>query len=212
LRVLSSRAVRAKRQSAIARERLRRHYRPDQVRILFIGESPPASGRFFYQADSGLYRAVRETFFRAFPSLRNPEFLASFCSLGCYLVDLCGEPVDHMTEQNRTDACRRGETRLAQEIRAIRPKVIVTLVRSIRSNAKRAQERAGWSGRHLELPYPGRWHRHRAKFRRLLVPFLRQTLGGSERLSRLRRELANVKLTKGRNMECHDFLGGLQDE
>lgn len=184
MRVLSSRGERAKGRGAIARERLRRHYRPDQVRILFIGESPPASGRFFYQADSGLYRAVREAFLRAFPSLKKTEFLASFCSLGCYLVDLCGEPVDNMMEQDRIDGCRRGETRLAQEIRAIRPKVIVTVVRSIRSNAKRAQERAGWSGRHLELPYPGRWHRHRAKFHRLLVPFLRQTIGGIGRLSR----------------------------
>ena len=161
---------------AIARERLRSHYRPDRVRILFVGESPPASGRFFYQADSGLYRAVRETFVLAFPSLKNAEFLHSFCTLGCYLVDLCGEPVDNMTWDARRHACRKGETRLAQKIRALRPQTVVTVVRSIRANVKRAQIRAGWSGPHLELPYPGRWHRHRTKFRRLLIPFLRQTL------------------------------------
>jgi len=172
------RLVKPKTGRAILREHLRKHYCPARVRILFVGESPPASGRFFYQADSGLYRAVRETFSRAFPSLPNTEFLDSFCSLGCYLVDLCGEPVDNMTELDRMDACRRGETRLAQTIRAIRPEAIVTLVRSIRLNVNCAQERAGWSGRHLELPYPGRWHCHRVKFRRLLVPFLRQTLGG----------------------------------
>jgi hypothetical protein len=85
--------------------------------------------------------------------------------------------VDHMTQFERRAACRSGEPRLAQQIRAIRPKATVTLVRSIRSNVKRAQEQARWSGRHLELPYPGRWYRHRAKFSRLLVPFLRQTLG-----------------------------------
>jgi hypothetical protein len=161
----------------IARERLRKHYRPDRVRILFVGESPPASGRFFYQADSGLYHAVKETFLRAFPSLGNAEFLDSFCSLGCYLVDLCGEPVDNMTEDARRRAWRRGETRLAQKIRTLRPQTIVTVVRSIRTNVGRARERAGGSGNHVVLPYPGRWHRHRTKFRRLLVPFLRQTLG-----------------------------------
>jgi hypothetical protein len=161
---------------AITRERLRKHYRPDHVRILFVGESPPASGRFFYQADSGLYRAVKETFLRAFPSLKNAEFLDSFCSLGCYLVDLCGEPVDSLIQDARRHACRRGEARLAQKIRTLRPQTIVTVVRSIRTNVSRAKERAGWSGHHLELPYPGRWHRHRSKFRRLLVPFLRQTL------------------------------------
>ena len=44
------------------RERLRQQFRPEAVRLLFIGESPPASGRFFYHGDSGLYRAIREVF------------------------------------------------------------------------------------------------------------------------------------------------------
>jgi len=160
---------------AVARERRRKRYRPDRVRILFVGESPPSSGRFFYQADSGLYRAVRETFIQAFPPLKNTGFLDSFCTLGCYLIDLCSEPVDKMTPKARRYSCRIGEKRLAQKIRALHPQTIVTVVRSIRANVRHAQERAGWSGRYLELPYPGRWHRHRVKFRKLLVPFLRQT-------------------------------------
>jgi hypothetical protein len=170
------RLVRLEARQSIARERLRNRYRPACIRILFVGESPPASGRFFYQADSGLYRAVRETFVQAFPLLKNTEFLDSFRALGCYLIDLCGEPVDKLTPTTRRYTCQIGEKRLAQKIRALRPQAIVTVVRSIRANVKRAQEDAGWTGRHLELPYPGRWHRHRAKFRRLLVRFLRQTL------------------------------------
>lgn len=158
-----------------SRERLRRRYRPDRVRILFVGESPPASGRFFYQADSGLYRSIRETFLAAFPPLRQTEFLDSFRSLGCYLVDLCGEPVDNMTRHARRCGCSAGEVRLARTIRALRPRIIITVVRSIRANLRRAQERAGWSGLRLELPYPGRWYRHRMQFRRQLVPLLRQT-------------------------------------
>jgi len=170
------RLVKPEARQAIARELLRKHYRPNRVQILFVGESPPSSGRFFYQADSGLYRAVRETFLLGFPFLRNTEFLDSFCSLGCYLVDLCGDPVDSMTRDGRKQACRMGESSLAEKIRRLRPQTIVTVVRSIRANVNRAEERAGWSGPHLELPYPGRWHRHRTKFRRLLVPFLRQAL------------------------------------
>ena len=162
---------------SIARERLRRRYRPDRVRILFVGESPPTSGRFFYRADSGLYRAVRDTFFTTFPHLQKTEFLDSFRSGGCYLVDLCGEPVDKMPRHARRCACSAGELRLARTIRALRPKIIVTVVRSIRVNVKHAQEQAGWSGLHLELPYPGRWYRHRIRFRQQLVPLLRKTLG-----------------------------------
>jgi hypothetical protein len=84
-----------------SREGLRRQYQPRRVRILFVGEAPPASGRFFYRADSGLYRAIRDTFVTAFPSLRssNAEFLEAFRAMGCYLVDLCGEPVDRLKPQ-----------------------------------------------------------------------------------------------------------------
>src|SRR6266576_3897174 len=108
-----------------ARERLRKRYLPDPVRILFVGESPPASGRFFYQADSGLYRAVRDTFATAFPLLRESEFLDFFRSLGCYLVDLCGQPVDRMTRNAREHACRAGEVHLARKIRELHPKIMI---------------------------------------------------------------------------------------
>ena len=162
--------------ASIARERLRRRYRPDRVRILFVGEAPPASGRFFYQEDSGLYRAVRDTFVSAFPSLRKAAFLESFRSLDCYLVDLCGEPVDHMNKQARQRVCLASESRLSRTLQQLRPKIIVTVVRSIGRNVRRAEDRANWSGVHLELPYPGRWLHHRVEFRRRLVPLLRQSV------------------------------------
>jgi hypothetical protein len=169
-------SVKLRGKNSSARERLRRRYLPDRVQILFVGESPPASGRFFYQQDSGLYRAVRDTFLAAFPHLRNEEFLDSFRALGCYLVDLCGEPVDKMNLRARRSACSAGEVCLARTIRKLRPKVIVTIVRSIRANVIRAQNEAHWCGLHLELPYPGRWHRYKIRFRRQLVPLLRKTL------------------------------------
>lgn len=158
------------------REHLRRRYRPDQVRILFVGEAPPVSGRFFYRSDSGLYRAVRDTFLEAFPSLPTNEFLEVFRDLGCYLVDLCGEPVDHLARSVRTNICGTGEVRLARTIRTLCPTVIVTLVRSIRASVRRAQQMADWTGLHLELPYPGRWKHLRIEFQRQLVPVLLKTL------------------------------------
>jgi hypothetical protein len=161
---------------AAARERLRRRYRPARVRMLFVGESPPASGRFFYQADSGLYRAVRQSFLSAFPDLKDADFLDSFRKLDCYLVDLCGSPVDRLTSNQRRLTCAQGETRLGAIIRRLNPEVIVTLVRSIRANVQRAQARAKWQGAHFELPYPGRWKTHRVAFERALRPVLRRRL------------------------------------
>lgn len=154
-------------------ESLRRRYQPDVVRVLFIGEAPPASGRFFYSGDSGLYRAVRDTFILAFPYLSKDGFLEAFRNLGCYLVDLCGRPVDHLSVDARRDICSAGEVRLTNTIRDLRPKVVVTLVRSIRFHVERALEAAHWSGLHLKLPYPGRWKRHRVEFQcRLISPLI----------------------------------------
>src|SRR6202789_3451182 len=106
--------------AAAARERLRGKYRPIKVRILFVGESPPASGRFFYHADSGLYRAIREAFVKAFPNLREADFLKLFRNLGCYLLDLCDRPVDHLQPRSRRKLCRAGEPRLAKSIATLR--------------------------------------------------------------------------------------------
>ena len=155
------------------RESLRRQYRPERVRILFVGEAPPVSGRFFYQRDSGLYRVLRDTFIAAFPALPKDEFLEAFRDFGCYLVDLCGQPVDHLSRGKRITICCAGEVRLARTIRTLRPIVIITLVRSIRASVIRAQMMVGWSGMHLELPYPGRWKHHRIQFQCQLEPVLK---------------------------------------
>jgi hypothetical protein len=169
------RSVVARSKTALSRERLRRRYRPARVRLLFVGEAPPASGRFFYQADSGLYRAVRDAFARVFPKVDESDFLASFRGLGCYLVDLCGRPVDHLSRKERKMACLGGEARLARTLKQLSPKIAITVVRSVGVNVKRSEARANWHGQHIELPYPGRWQRHRARFLRELTVVLRDS-------------------------------------
>ena len=159
-----------------AREDLRRSFRPKAVSILFVGEAPPASGRFFYRADSGLYRALRDTFIATFPDIQEEQFLPVFRDSGCYLVDLCSEPVDRMSRSDRSSACRAGEARLARQIADLQPGVVITVVQSIRENVKRAEEQAGWSGVHEELPYPGRWKHLRVQFEQKLSPVLRAVL------------------------------------
>lgn len=163
----------AMRRPGPANERLRRRYRPDRVRILFVGEAPPASGRFFYAGDSGLYRAVREAFEAAFPARRGSRFLDSFRARGCYLVDLCRDPVDRLAPPARRRARRDGEPRLVRFVRRTRPETVIVVVRSIAPNVRRVLAEAGFIGRRAELAYPGRWKRHREAFRRDLPPLLR---------------------------------------
>ena len=139
----------SEKKSMQARERLRRRYRPAGVRVLFVGEGPPASGRFFYQADSGLYRAVRDAFAGVFPVDGEQEFLELFRSLGCYLVDLCGRPVDRLPGNERLKACLDGEVRLAGILKRIRPEIVITVVRSIAANVRRC----GTAGRLVRDPH-----------------------------------------------------------
>jgi hypothetical protein len=159
------------------RERIRRRYRPAVVRLLFIGESPPASGRFFYQRDCGLYRAIRDAFRGIDPSITDEGFLTVFQSSGCYLIDTCNDPVDDLDLKSRRAACVASEASLSRRIGGLEPASIVTLLRSIQNNVRRAVELAGWSGPILEVPYPGRWARNREIFVEALAPQLRSLLG-----------------------------------
>jgi hypothetical protein len=141
--------------------------------VLFVGESLPASGRFFYQGDSGLYRAMRDAFLTAVPGMSNEEFLEAFRAKGCYLIDLCGRPVDRMEAKERKLARGKGERRLGETIKELRPDAMVILLRAIAPHVRRAQQRAGWHGLSIEVPYPGRWKRNREEFMRELTPMLR---------------------------------------
>jgi hypothetical protein len=154
------------------RERLRRTFRPARLRLLFIGESPPASGRFFYRRDSGLYRAMRDVFRIADPSIQDENFLAAFQAAGCYLVDLCPEPVDRLDSKSRRSVCREGEELLSRKIAQLQPAMIATLLRSIEGNVARAVSHADCRGPLIHLPYPGRWSRHRNAFVDTLAPVI----------------------------------------
>ena len=102
-------------------ERLRRSFCPARVRLLFIGESPLASGRFFYHGDSGLYRAMREVFRAVSPLIVDETILAAFQASGCYLTDLCPTPADHLDPKSRRAARRVGEVSLSRAIAMLQP-------------------------------------------------------------------------------------------
>lgn len=160
--------------SADEREALRRRYLPARVRILFIGESPPAGGRFFYSADSELYRATRDAFYAALGERLREPFLACFAELGCYLDDLCREPVNWLPTQMRRAAHRAGEEHLATSICRLQPQIIIVLLKSIESNVARAAALAECAqiDRHV-VTYPSRWHKHRIAYRDQLAALLR---------------------------------------
>jgi hypothetical protein len=162
------------------REKLRQSFRPPHIQLLFIGESPPASGRFFYSADSGLYRAMRMAFQTVGAGIDDENFLATFQRRGCYLTDLCHEPVDHLDPDQRRALRTAGEKDLARQLKRLRPAMIAPVLRSIATNVENAASLAGWQGRIVQFPYPGRWRRHREAFIQALVPIVQHLENASQ--------------------------------
>ena len=138
---------------------LRKQYLPKEVRVLFVGESPPSGGTFFYAANSNLYFATKEAFIAAIPDLQWRDFLDQFRRMGCYLDDLCLEPVNHLDARDpvRVAARAEGQERLAEHIRVWRPKAIVVVMVAIAGNVARAARDGGQENVPRQvLPFPGR--------------------------------------------------------
>lgn len=113
-------------------ERLRRQFKPRAISVLFVGESAPASGDFFYRADSKLFDTIYAAFVTEYHSIPNRErFLDYFRSFGCYLDDLCLISVNRLDKKLRRSLRKRAERYLALRMSVYRPRAIVPLLSSI---------------------------------------------------------------------------------
>lgn len=138
------------------REELRERYRPGDIEVLFVGESAPAGGTFFYQADSNLFFATREACDLAFHGV--PEgraFLRWFKARSFWLYDLAGQPVNRKRGRPRKLAVSAGVSALAELIEEVEPDFVVAVKRSIEADVRQAAERAAFEGnRVVVLPFP----------------------------------------------------------
>lgn len=113
-------------------EDLRQYYRPNELRILLIGESPPdpAAGdqRFFYapnlaRADN-LYRGVAEAVYGLEPgySVRDkPAVLDRLQSGGYWLIDAVDHPVNRASSASRKAAIRAAVPELVERCHQLAP-------------------------------------------------------------------------------------------
>jgi len=97
-------------------EKARLNFKPKNIRFLFIGESMPSGGTFFYFENSNLYNYTKEAFLKNF-NWPNKEFLKYFMSNGFYLDDLCQEPINQLSESDKRKARNAYEQSLAIRIK-----------------------------------------------------------------------------------------------
>jgi hypothetical protein len=105
-------------------EKLRNSFKPDKVTYLFVGESIPSNGTFFYTADSPLYKYTKEAFEEVFQGV---EFsLKLFKDKGFYLFDLT-ESVAGMGYKEKINAVASGIPKLARFIEAEKPEYVLSV-------------------------------------------------------------------------------------
>jgi hypothetical protein len=82
-------------------ERTRRRYNQLTSACCSLASRRQRAAPSFYYANSNLYNATREAFQAAIPALRKqPDFLKAFKRLGCYVEDLCEQPVNDLDRRD----------------------------------------------------------------------------------------------------------------
>ena len=121
-------------------ETLRRSYKPTKILTLFVGESRPANGTFFYLGDSGLFKYMREAF------RGGDNFLCDFRHAGFFLDDLVTSPVNKQTKPQRRKRQRDSVDDLASRISEHSPVHVVIVGRGIEEQVAAALDQAEMTG------------------------------------------------------------------
>ena len=131
-------------------EKVRRSFRPQHITTLFVGESPPHNGTFFYKRDSRLYYRVKEAFGNG------ANFLSEFKAKGFFLDDLVLYPINQIKDKNeRNEHRRKGVSLLAGRMKDYRPAAVVVLMCAIKPMVVDAMNQAGLSSVPLYVtPFP----------------------------------------------------------
>ena len=125
-----------------------------------IIEGIPNGGTFFYFGDSLLARFTSEAFARAYGCSSDPKaFLEAFMRSGCYLIDLCPDPVNHLSNRQRKLMRNAGVPRLITQLRALKPQAVVVVMKALAPYVDLALEQAELTpGERLNLPFPAQGH------------------------------------------------------
>jgi hypothetical protein len=156
-------------------EELRKSFRPDHITTLFVGESAPASGKFFYSGNSSLFYAMK----RAFGG--RMTFLEDFKLNGFYLDDLVLTPINKLTDGERSARRWESVAQFADRLMVYKPKAIVIVMRSVKPMVVEAMRAAGIPYDPYCAPHPafGNWSRFHTAMTEIIesLPAAAATIG-----------------------------------
>lgn len=158
-------------------EGIRIGYKPNHIKVLYIGESRPQNGTFFYLGNSILYRAIADAMFKA-DALKNAngrKILDVFRDLGLYLDDLCLEPVNKLSPEHRKKIREKYINSLAKRIAIYNPQVICTVMMGINKDVYKAVSLSGIGFNNIiyhGIPFPVRFPTKFSQSAQLHLDFL----------------------------------------
>lgn len=100
---------------------LRDRYQPRRIRAIFVLESPPVSGKYFYEAQGStgepLFRAMMQLL--GIKPLSKLEGLRAFQRAGYILIDAIYQPVNKMNYGKRNAKIVRNVPNLVRDLRRV---------------------------------------------------------------------------------------------
>jgi len=109
---------------------MRDKYLPPGLKTVFILESPPASGKYFYNEEG----SVSEPLFSAMMKLLNIRAskkqvgLDLFAKTGHFLVDATYTPVNHLTDKERNSLILQNVEQLTADLKNLTEKSTIKLI------------------------------------------------------------------------------------
>lgn len=141
-------------------ETARLSYRPAKIMTLFVGESAPTGGKFFYNGNNAMLTYTQRSIEAALPDTR--DFFERFKSYGWYLDDLVlSKPIDRLKGAARRAEHQNAVSGLRDRIVTYQPQAIVSLMTSIAPFVAEAARAAGSNATVYSLPFPGNGHQNR---------------------------------------------------
>ena len=134
-------------------ELVRAQFRPTRISTLFVGESAPASGKFFYYGNTSMEREMRKAVEAALGPTTG-DFLVRFKTMCWFLDDLVLEPVNKL-KTGRRAKCREARSGLAARIADYQAEAIVVLLKSISDDVTAAASAAESPAKLYTVSFPG---------------------------------------------------------
>jgi hypothetical protein len=143
-------------------------WKPKELKILIICESPPASGAYFYfpvtTGRDSLFNATMKAL-DIYPErkimpkgLDKKRLLAKFQARGFFLIDVCYTPINKLSIEVKKRAIAMRVPELIRKVRELNPGGIIIVKKFLFEPIRDALEEGGLGGRILNkgaIPFPG---------------------------------------------------------